>query len=88
VLPSKLFEYAATGKPLLAGIAGYPARFVAAEISNAAVFAPGDVAAGVRAFESLVLTSEPRREFLQRYARAGISRAMADDILALAASGV
>ncbi len=31
VLPSKLFEYAAMGKPILAGVAGYPAKFIAAE---------------------------------------------------------
>jgi len=88
VLPSKLFEYAATGKPLLAGIAGYSARFVATEITNAAVFPPSDVAAGVRAFESLTLATQPRSGFLRQYARAGISRAMADEILALAGGRV
>jgi glycosyltransferase involved in cell wall biosynthesis len=28
VLPSKIFEYAATGKPILAGVRGYPANFL------------------------------------------------------------
>ena len=27
VLPSKIFEYAATGKPILAGVAGYMQNF-------------------------------------------------------------
>ncbi len=40
VLPSKLFEYAALGKPVLAGVAGYAAQFVREEIDNAAVFSP------------------------------------------------
>src|SRR5690606_26666824 len=42
VLPSKVFEYAATGKPIVAGVPGYAAEFVNAEIANAAVFAPHD----------------------------------------------
>ena len=52
VLPSKLFEYAALGKPVLAGVAGFAARFVREEISNAAVFPPCDVAGAVRAFDA------------------------------------
>ena len=31
VLPSKIFEYAATGKPVIAGLAGYAATFVESE---------------------------------------------------------
>ena len=84
VLPSKLFEYAALAKPILAGVAGYAAQFIHAEISNAAVFAPCDVAAGVIAYRSLQLTDRPRPDFVAKYARAGIARAMADDIHRLA----
>lgn len=83
VLPSKLFEYAALGKPILAGVAGYAARFVREEISNAAVFAPCDVARGVAAFQSLQLGDRPRPEFVAKYARGNIVRAMAQDILRL-----
>lgn len=83
VLPSKLFEYAALGKPILAGVAGYAARFVREEISNAAVFAPCEVDAGVAAFESLDLTDRPRTQFVAKYARESIALSMSDDILAL-----
>ncbi len=83
VLPSKLFEYAALGKPVLAGVAGFAARFVSEEISNAAVFPPCDVDAAVAAFAKLELVSRPRPEFIAKYARANIARAMADDVLAL-----
>ena len=38
VLPSKLFEYGAMNKPILAGISGYSKEFVKSEISNCAVF--------------------------------------------------
>jgi glycosyltransferase involved in cell wall biosynthesis len=84
VLPSKLFEYAALGKPILAGVAGYAARFIREEIGNAAVFAPCDVAAALVAFDSLQLTDRPRPEFVAKYARVNIARAMADDMLMLA----
>jgi glycosyltransferase involved in cell wall biosynthesis len=84
VLPSKLFEYAALGKPILAGVAGYAARFIHEEIGNAAVFAPCDVAAALVAFDSLQMTDRPRPQFVAKYARANIARAMADDMLILA----
>jgi glycosyltransferase involved in cell wall biosynthesis len=85
VLPSKLFEYAALGKPVWAGVSGYAARFVESEISNAAVFAPCDAQGAVTAFEKLVLRDEPRPDFVARYARATISREMAADIIEVAA---
>ncbi|MDB9985971.1 glycosyltransferase family 4 protein [Pelagibacterales bacterium] len=42
VLPSKLFEYAATGKPILAGVSGYAAKFINENIVGCEVFPPGD----------------------------------------------
>ena len=48
VLPSKIFEYAALGKPILAGVAGYPADFLEAQVENVGVFSPGDAQAAVR----------------------------------------
>jgi glycosyltransferase involved in cell wall biosynthesis len=84
VLPSKLFEYAALGKPVLAGVGGYAARFVREEIRNASVFTPCDVGGGAAAFEALVLEATPRPEFVAKFLRSHIVRQMADDILALA----
>jgi glycosyltransferase involved in cell wall biosynthesis len=86
VLPSKLFEYAALGKPVLAGVGGYAAQFVRDEITNAAVFAPCNVEQGVRAFEALRIEDRPRPDFIAKFSRATIARAMADDILALSAA--
>jgi len=87
VLPSKVFEYASLGKPVLAGVGGYAARFITQEISNAAVFAPCDVEGGIGAFARLVIADRPRPEFVARYARANIVDAMAAEILALASLG-
>jgi glycosyltransferase involved in cell wall biosynthesis len=83
VLPSKLFEYAALGKPVWAGIAGYSAEFVRAEISNAAVFAPCDVAGAVSALATLKICDMPRTDFIARHARKNISAQMAADILSV-----
>lgn len=83
VLPSKLFEYAATGKPLWAGVAGYAAEFIRREVPNAAVFAPCDVAGALSSLEDLRLDTTSRAEFVDRYARERIMRGMADDILEL-----
>lgn len=86
VLPSKIFEYGALGKPVLAGVAGYAARFIHEELTNAAVFPPGDVAQAIAALQSLEVRDHPRPDFVAKFSRAGIARAMADDVLALAHS--
>ncbi len=83
VLPSKVFEYAATGKPIWAGVAGYAADFVSAEIANAAVFAPCDIDGAVAALGRLSLEQMPRPVFVERYARSRIMSAMAKDVLEL-----
>jgi glycosyltransferase involved in cell wall biosynthesis len=84
VLPSKLFEYGALGKPVWAGVAGHAAEFVRTEISNSAVFPPCDADQGVQAFECLHLHDTPRPDFITRFARRRIVADMAQEILALA----
>jgi hypothetical protein len=84
VLPSKLFEYAALGKPLWAGVAGFAAEFTRTEIRNAAVFRPGDIDAALRALDELVFEDIPRTEFVAKYQRATISQHLAEEVLSLA----
>lgn len=83
VLPSKLFEYAALGKPIWAGVSGYAASFVEHEIENASVFYPCDTDAAVRAFANLSLAYYPRKEFVNKFARGNIMSDMADDIISI-----
>lgn len=83
VLPSKLFEYSAMGKPIWAGVAGYAARFVREEVGNAAVFPPCDVESAIRTLGELSLDEVPRTAFLAKYARTRIMREMAVDIARL-----
>ena len=84
VLPSKLFEYAALGKPIWAGVAGYAAQFAIAEINNAAVFYPCDVPGAMRAFSTLKIQDIPRNAFTAKYARSKINMEMGADILSVA----
>lgn len=83
VLPSKLFEYAALGKPVWAGVSGFAADFVRSEISNSAVFSPCNLGEATRSFEQLKLENTPRAEFIEKYSRTRISEEMAADILAV-----
>ncbi len=85
VLPSKIFEYAATGKPILAGVSGYAREFLIDNVENAAVFEPGDVMGGVAALRKLRMEVLPRDEFVQKFLRSGITREMARDVLSLLA---
>lgn len=82
VLPSKLFEYAATGKPILAGVKGYAANFICTHIENAAVFQPCDPAQFVDALGKLQLVQTDRSEFIEKFRRDAIMRGFVRDILA------
>lgn len=88
VLPSKLFEYAATGKPIWAGIAGYAATFATREISNAVVFNPGNVTEALDVFASLTLKNTKRTAFIEKYLRETIMKKMAKDVFSLALAKV
>lgn len=81
VLPSKIFEYAALGKPIWAGVSGYAARFLREEVSNVAVFPPCDTERALMVFEQLDIRDLPREAFVQKYSRKVIMRAMAKDVL-------
>ncbi len=84
VLPSKVFEYAAMGKPLWAGVSGYSAEFIKSEVSNAAVFRPCDVKDAIMAFKLLQLKDTPRIDFIRKFSRENVMQAMAQDILYVA----
>lgn len=81
VLPSKIFEYGATGRPIWAGVRGYAAEFLRSEVPNSAVFHPCDDAEGVAALRRLRLDTVVRGGFIDRYAREAICGRMARDIL-------
>jgi glycosyltransferase involved in cell wall biosynthesis len=86
VLPSKIFEYAATGKPIWAGVAGYAAEFIKQEIENAEVFTPCDIDGAIRAFSQLQFKKIVRDAFVFKYDRQSIMQLMAKDIVSTVSS--
>ncbi len=85
VLPSKIFEYAATGKPILAGVTGYAAEFLRREVAGAEIFSPCDARGMVVGVSRLRpgARSFNRVGFLEKFSRQNIMREMARDILQL-----
>lgn len=81
VLPSKIFEYAAVGKPIWAGVSGFAGEFLLEHVSNAAVFHPCNVQQAVESFERLELNTQPRKAFVETFSRESIMQEMAADIL-------
>jgi glycosyltransferase involved in cell wall biosynthesis len=82
VLPSKVFEYAATGKPILAGVAGYAQQFIQTEVNNAQVFYPCDSNAGSSALKALDNDTETSRtDFIAKFKRTNIMNDMANSIV-------
>ena len=51
VLPSKIFEYAALRKPIVAGLSGYSAKFILDNVPYATIFNSGDVDGCVEAIK-------------------------------------
>ncbi len=81
VLPSKLFEYAALGKPILAGVSGYAAQFLSQEVLNSSIFTPCDVDSAIIAFESLLVQDINREKFIEKYSRKKIMKNLSEDIV-------
>ncbi|MBT9515876.1 MAG: glycosyltransferase family 4 protein [Methyloversatilis discipulorum] len=87
VLPSKIFEYAATGKPICAGVAGYAAKFISEEVENAQVFPPCDVDGAIQALARLQMRLVGRKDFVRKYQRRAIMRELAMDIVSVGRGG-
>lgn len=81
VLPSKIFEYAATGRPIWAGVAGYPKKFLETEVPGTAIFPPCNAERGLAAFSMLPAGGVDRSVFIENFRRDRIMGAMADDII-------
>ncbi|WP_416832707.1 MAG: glycosyltransferase family 4 protein [Erythrobacter sp.] len=83
VLPSKVFEYAATEKPILAGVAGHAAEFLKEHLPDTEVFEPLDADAMVQAIDRLIESPpEPdRSDFRKGFARSHIMERLATDIM-------
>lgn len=83
VLPSKLFEYAATGKAILAGVDGYARDFVEEHVSNARVFTPCNVNEFCEQLAQLSPVAHDRPEFVKQFGRRTLMAQLAHQVLAM-----
>ncbi len=81
VLPSKIFEYAATGKPILAGVEGFSKSFILDNVDNAEVFTPGDSSEAIAALSRLQRVNTDRQKFVETYNRKIIMKKMVRNIV-------
>lgn len=83
VLPSKIFEYCATNKPILAGVNGFASKFIKKEVQNSFVFAPCDEKEMIKKIK--IILSNPinieRKTFIKKYNRVKIMEEMATEVL-------
>ncbi len=80
-LPSKLFDYAATDKPVLAGVAGYAAQFIGQHVPNSFVFAPGDAHALANHLLTAPYQNLVRHAFIDRFRRQTIIELLSAQVL-------
>lgn len=83
VMPSKMFEYGAFDKPIIAGVGGFAAQFVEKNIPNHILFKPIDVADFVSQMKAYQLKFERRNEFIKNFSRKIIDEKLAKSIVDL-----
>lgn len=83
VLPSKIFEYGAYDKPIIAGVSGYAHKFIERNIDNHILFMPGDTEGLVEKLKSYQFEYQYRASFVTNFYRGEIMKKMADSIINL-----
>ncbi len=85
VLPSKIFEYAAFNKPIVAGLSGYSEKFMYENIPYSILFKPGDVKGLIKSIlkaDKLNLRGGDNNDFfIEKYKREHIMQNMAQHVL-------
>ncbi|GAB3962252.1 glycosyltransferase family 4 protein [Spirosoma harenae] len=88
VIPSKLFEYGATDKPIIAGVSGYAAAFIQENLPNSIVFNPGDVADLIQQLRNTLYCTQPRNDFVRQFNRRLINQELAEQIIQVGESSM
>ena len=82
VLPSKIFELATFGKPIIAGVSGFAADFIKNEVSDSFVFEPCNAKQLIDFLRSDIASNNiDRKDFKLKYRRSNINNLMAESIL-------
>jgi hypothetical protein len=80
VIPSKIFEYASTGKPIWAGVSGYAKSFLDNEVINSWTFEPSDLNSALLKFNEIKDSWSDRATFISKYDRKRIQQQLVQDI--------
>jgi glycosyltransferase involved in cell wall biosynthesis len=83
VLPSKIFEYGATEKPIIAGVDGYARAFIKENLNDALIFEPSNVEEFIEILENHKPQLISREDFIEKFSRETIFDEMTDTILEL-----
>lgn len=85
VLPSKIFEYAATNKPILAGVSGYAAKFLHENVKGVEIFDPCNLESMKVGLKKILIGPKiiNRKNFCLRFSRIKIMNNLANDIFSL-----
>jgi glycosyltransferase involved in cell wall biosynthesis len=83
VLPSKIFEYAATYKPIIAGVDGYAREFIQEHLPDSLIFQPCDIDDFSRKYQHFhgIVDIDRRKSFIARFSRDTIMDQMSKDFL-------
>lgn len=81
VLPSKIFEYAATDKPIIAGVSGFAESFIRRNICNSIIFKPGNIDDLLDKLSQYKFSYVARNEFKEEYNRNQINKIISHNIL-------
>ena len=86
VLPSKIFEYGAFNKPILAGVSGFMESFLNDNFSNAYIFYPEHSdAANIKLKNALKCQKENKfyNSFIKKYSRNHLLKKYSDEVIKL-----
>ena len=83
VLPSKLFEYIASYKPIIAGVDGYTREFLEEYVPDSLIFEPCNINDFCQKYDGFkgIVDIGKRKEFIARFSRQKIMSEMAKDFL-------
>lgn len=84
VLPSKIFDYGALNKPILAGVKGYAKNFLSKNLQSAYLFDPCDKSMAIKQIDKIILdgvNNINNDEFVKCFSRKKIMNEMLSDIV-------
>lgn len=81
VLPSKVFEYAAFNKPIIAGVSGYSQEFIQTNLDNYILFEPTKTEDFVAKLLAFKVKECDRSFFVEKFSRKNIIKKMSESIL-------